>query len=136
MKTVVMGVVVSLALVSGCAAPKSRATQLSDLAARELRDGDLKAARAHLEEASTIAPRDPHVLLNLGVLAHKEQRFAEARELYLKAINAAWDEKDARLVDEHGESKTIVEILKDNLTKLRADEELAAREKADAVPGE
>ena len=118
MKVNVLGLV-AVALLAGCASPKARTVVLSDMAAHELREGDLKAARKHLEEAQEISPNDPRVLLNLGVLAHKEANYELARETYLKAINHAWDEKDAKLVDEHGESKNIIEIIKDNLTRLR-----------------
>jgi Tfp pilus assembly protein PilF len=129
MKRLGIGLTV-MVLLAGCASPKSRTVALSDRAAGELRQGDLKAARKLLEEAQAISPNDPRVLLNLGVLAHKEGNFALARETYLNAINHAWSEKDARLRDEHGDARSIVEILKDNLTKLRADEERAIREKA------
>jgi Flp pilus assembly protein TadD len=49
-------------------------------AMRDLRKGDLATARAGFEKALTLAPNNPAIMVNLGLIAYRERNFPEAEE--------------------------------------------------------
>ena len=61
------------------------------------RQGDLAKAVPYLERAAKIAPKDPNVLLNLGVARIKQNQFTEARQLLYQSIVGNPSNLEARL---------------------------------------
>ena len=74
------------------AAGGDSARMLINLASQELHDGHLDSAKAHLEAALKKEPDQPFAVINLAVVAIRQNDFATARELLNRA-------KDLPLVD-------------------------------------
>ena len=67
--------------------PKLAGLYFNRAEARRL-SGDTKAARADLEQALGIAPKDPEFLHALGLVSYEEEDFAAATEFYRRALEA------------------------------------------------
>lgn len=63
----------------------AEAQETAQRAMRDFRKGDLATARAGFEKALTLAPDNPAIMVNLGLIAYRERKFPEAEDR-LKAI--------------------------------------------------
>ncbi|HVF70215.1 MAG TPA: tetratricopeptide repeat protein [Chthoniobacterales bacterium] len=77
---------------------------LINLASQELHDGQLDSAKKHLEEALQKEPNQPFAVINLAVVAIRQEQYATAREILNRA-------KDLPVVDAQAfELMAILEI--------------------------
>jgi Flp pilus assembly protein TadD len=70
----------SLAPADFATAGSAEAQETALRAMRDFRKGDLAAARAGFEKALILAPNNPAIMVNLGLIAYRERKFAEAEE--------------------------------------------------------
>lgn len=68
---------------------KSEARQLWREGQSAARTGDIARAESRYIESLKADPNQPRALNSLGLLRHRQKRFDEALELYLRAVNAA-----------------------------------------------
>jgi Flp pilus assembly protein TadD len=69
--------------------PTTGSAEAQELALRAMRDfrkGDLGTARLGFEKALTLAPDNPAIMVNLGLIAYREHKFPEAEERLKKIV--------------------------------------------------
>ena len=104
----------------GCASVPSKSpdTKLSDEAFEAISKEDYQQAEALLEVALSINPKNPYVLLNLGVVYQNTGRIEKAREMYVQIILLNPQEVVGDSNIEGAKGKKIVDIAKQNLENL------------------
>lgn len=108
---------VSILCVAGACvtAPPPKDRVLSNQAYEEIKSENYDKAKALLEEALAVNPKNAFAWLNLGVVHQKLENFDEARKCYLKVVDHAWDETGA---NEEADGRSLVRIARDNLEKM------------------
>ncbi|GGF41522.1 hypothetical protein GCM10011611_54950 [Aliidongia dinghuensis] len=83
--------------------------------------GDWLKAEQYLVQAKQAFPNDPYVLLNLGVVAQRLGRFAEARRYYQQVVDMAPDVIPAQVSDPDAAGKSLADLARDDLATLPAE---------------
>ncbi|HLZ64742.1 MAG TPA: tetratricopeptide repeat protein [Aliidongia sp.] len=80
--------------------------------------GDWLKAQEYLTQAKAAFPKDPYVLLNLGVVAQRLGRFDEARGYYQQVIDQAPDVVPQQVSDPAAAGKSLADLARDDLATL------------------
>jgi len=83
-----------------------------------INDGDWLKAEQYLVQAKQAFPNDPYVLLNLGVVAQRLGRFAEARSYYQQVVDKAPDVVPRQVSDPQAAGKSLADLARDDLATL------------------
>jgi Flp pilus assembly protein TadD len=74
------------------------AQKMSDRGTVAFNHGDLATAQSSFEAALTLAPGNPSILINLGLIAYREKRYAESEDLLLQVVRAKLETELAWLI--------------------------------------
>lgn len=80
--------------------------------------GDWLKAEQYLTQAKQAFPKDPYVLLNLGVVAQRLGRFGEARGYYQQVIDMAPEVIPVQVTDPAAAGKSLADLARDDLATL------------------
>ncbi len=101
---------------------KEHATELADMGYKKLNQGDLIGAIQFMNEALEIDPENPHALVYMGIIHEKQNDKNNAIDMYKKAILYADSEIAEQITGTTGEEKMVIEIAKDNISRLLTEE--------------
>lgn len=118
----------------GCA---TRDMQLSNEGFEAIAKRDYARAEVPLKRALSINPENPYALLNMGVVYHETGRLDKARQMYQRLIALQPEEVAEESNSGSFAGKRVVDIAKENLDLLKAQEaELAAGRKVSGTAPE
>lgn len=83
---------------SGQSPSSKEAQKMSDRGTVAFNHGDLATARSEFEAALALAPGNPSILINLGLIAYRQKRYAEAEELLHQVVQAKLETELAWLI--------------------------------------
>ncbi len=102
---------------------KKHATKLADMGYEKLQNGDLTGAIPFLNKALEIDPENPYALVNMGVLYERQGDTNNAIDMYKKAVLYGDNEMASQISGQpHSAQYSVVEIAKENLTRLLTEE--------------
>ena len=97
----------------------AHADQLSTLGYEKLIAGDLELAQQYFEEALQIDSKNPYALMNLGVVYEKRMQPQQAIIMYEAVIATGSDALAEQASDPEATGRTIVELAKEHIERIR-----------------
>ena len=122
MRALRCGVIAAILVLVGCGDDKPDPAEVLKLDYRQGLDAmqahDFAKAEHYLDEAAQLAPDDPYVALNLGVVYQNQGVLDKARAAYERAVKTGEGLRPARVTDPHYSGRSVADLARDNLASL------------------